>query len=101
MSLRTSEIVNQFQIYLKNKSLRSPTIRGYAVDVMQFTEWTETNGVLLNNVTEKNANEYLDYLVASRHEIRPGLMGTYSSSTIMKKISAIRSFFDFLRGRDE
>ncbi len=96
-----NEIVNQFKIHLKNKSLRSPTIRGYVVDVMQFIEWSESNGVLLNNVTEENANEYLDYLIARQHEIRLGLMGTYSSRTILKKVSAIRSFFDFLRGLNE
>jgi len=101
VSMHMSEIVNQFQIHLKNKSLRPPTIRGYVVDVTQFMEWSESNGILLNHVTEAKASEYLNYLVASHHEIRPGIIGTYSSSTIMKKISAIRSFFDFLRGRNE
>ena len=96
-----SEIITQFQTHLKNKSIRPLTIRGYVVDVTQFMEWSESNGILLSRVTEANASEYLNYLVASHHEIRPGTIGTYSSSTIMKKISAIRSFFDFLRGCNE
>jgi len=101
VSVFMNETVDQFQIHLKSKSLCIPTIRGYVIDVTQFIEWSESNGILLNHVTEENASEYLNYLVASRHEIRPGLMGTYTASTIMKKISAIRSFFEFLRGCNE
>ncbi len=96
-----NEIINQFQSYLINKSLCQLTIRGYVSDVSQFVEWSEVNGILLNLVTPENAAQYLNYLVASRHEIRPGLIGTYSSKTIMKKITAVRSFFEFLRVDNE
>ncbi len=96
-----NEIINQFQGYLISKSLCQLTIRGYASDVSQFVEWSEANGILLNLVTPENAAQYLDYLVTSRHEIRPGVVGTYSSRTIMKKITAVRSFFDFLRAGNE
>ena len=96
-----NEIINQFQGYLISKSLCQLTIRGYASDVSQFVEWSEANGILLNLVTPENAAQYLDYLVASHHEIRPGVMGTYSSRTIMKKITAVRSFFEFLRVDNE
>jgi site-specific recombinase XerD len=96
-----SEIINQFKNYLKNKMLCPLTIHGYVFDVTQFIEWSEDNGILLSLVTPENACQYLNYLVASSHEIRPGVVGTYSSRTIMKKIAAIRSFFDFLRASNE
>lgn len=95
------EIIGRFEIYLKANSLCVLTIRGYTFDVAQFIEWSEVNGILLNLVTPENAAQYLDYLVASHHEIRPGIIGTYSSRTIMKKITAVRSFFEFLRVDNE
>jgi site-specific recombinase XerD len=95
------EIIDRFEIYLKTNSLCALTIRGYTFDVAQFIEWSESNGILLNRVTPENAAQYLGYLVASRHEIRPGVIGTYSSRTIMKKITAVRSFFEFLRVDNE
>lgn len=94
-------IINQFQNYLKNKSLRVLTIHGYVYDVAQFIEWAESNGILLSLVKPENASQYLNYLVTSHHEIRPGVVNTYSPRTIMKKIAAVRSFFDFLRADNE
>ncbi len=96
-----SEIINQFKIYLSTKSLCTLTIRGYASDVAQFIEWSEGNGILLNHVTTENASQYLNFLITSRHEIRPGVVGIYSPRTIMKKITAVRSFFDYLRVGNE
>jgi site-specific recombinase XerD len=96
-----SEIINQFQNYLKNKKLCPLTIRGYVFDAAQFLEWSVVNGILLNRTTPENASQYLNYLVTSRHEIRPGVVGIYSSRTIMKKIAAVRSFFEFLRVDNE
>ena len=94
-------IIIQFQNYLKNKSLRVLTIRGYVFDVAQFIEWSESNGILISLVTPENASQYLNYLVVSHHEIRPGVIGIYSPRTIMKKIAAVRSFFDYLRAGNE
>jgi len=96
-----NEIINQFQIHLKNQSRCSLTIRGYVFDASQFIEWSEANGILFGLVTPENASEYLNYLVMSQHEIRPGVIGRYSSRTIMKKIAAVRSFFDFLQADNE
>jgi site-specific recombinase XerD len=96
-----SEIINQFQNYLKNKMLCPPTIRGYVFDAAQFVKWSEDNEILLNLVTPDNAGQYLNYLVASSHEIRPRVVGVYSSRTIMKKIAAVRSFFEFLQEDNE
>lgn len=96
-----SEIINQFKIYLRTKSLCTLTIRGYAFDVAQFIEWSEGHGILLNHVTTEEASQYLNFLVTSRHEIRPGVIGIYSPRTIMKKITALRSFFDYLRVGNE
>ena len=96
-----SEIINQFKIYLRTKSLCTLTIRGYAFDVAQFIEWSESHCVLLNHVTKEDANQYLNFLVTSLHEIRPGVVGTYTPRTIMKKITAVRAFFDYLRAGNE
>ena len=96
-----SEIINQFKIYLRTKSLCILTIRGYAFDVAQFIEWSESHCVLLNHVTKEDANQYLNFLVTSLHEIRPGVVGTYTPRTIMKKITAVRAFFDYLRAGNE
>jgi len=93
--------INQFQNYLKNKSLSALTIRGYVFDAAQFVEWSENNSILLSCVTPENASQYLDYLVTSLHEIRPGVFGEYSSRTITKKIAGVRSFFDFLGAVNE
>ena len=95
------EIIDRFEDYLKANSLCALTIHGYSFDAAQFIDWSEANGISLNLVTPENAAQYLDYLVASHHEIRPGVMGTYSSRTIMKKITAVRSFFEFLRVDNE
>jgi site-specific recombinase XerD len=59
-------------------------------------EWLEDRGISLDLVTAEIATQYLDYLVTSRHEIRPGKIGVYSPRTIMKKIAVVRSFFYFL-----
>ena len=94
-------IIDQFQIYLKNKSLHMLTIRGYVFDVAQFMEWSESNGILLCLITPEDAGQYLNYLVTSRHAIRPGVVGTYLPRTIMKIITAVRIFFNYLRADNE
>ncbi len=96
-----SEVINQFKIYLRTKSLCTLTIRGYAFDVAQFIEWSESHGILLNHVTREDASQYLNFFVTSVHEIRPGMIGTYTPRTVMKKTAAVRAFFDYLRAGNE
>lgn len=96
-----NEIINQFQVYLKNKPLCQLTIRGYVFDATQFMEWLEANRISLSLVTSENASQYLNHLAASCHEIRPGVIGKYSSRTIMKKITSVRSFFYYLQAGND
>jgi site-specific recombinase XerD len=86
----------QYQLYLKTKGLNELTIRGYVRDISQFLEWLDRNGAALEEVTVEVAQQYLDFLVSNQFEVRPGIFGQYSPSTVQKKIVAVRSFFDFL-----
>lgn len=91
------EVIDQFQNYLTRKSLCMLTIDGYMHDACQFGEWAKANDISLNAATPEDALRYVNYLVTSLHEVRPGVFSTYSVNTVRKKVTSVRTFFESLK----
>ena len=95
------KVLDQFEYYLRSKMLCSSTIRGYLRDAHQFVTWVDEHGLLLDDFSREDAQNYVNYLITKKQEVRPGRMEIYSSSTVRKKVSAVRSLFESLRGSHE
>lgn len=95
------KVLNQFENYLRSKMLCSSTIRGYLRDAHQFVTWIEDRGISLHDFSREDAQNYVNYLMTDKQEVRPGKMEFYSSSTVRKKVSVVRSLFESLRESHE
>ncbi len=73
-------------VYLKQKGVVSITRRGYIFDARQFIEWLGENAIDISEVGKNEAQLYVDFLISRQ----------YLSSTIQKKVSSLRTFFEYL-----
>ena len=82
------DFVNKFEVYLdKEKKVSATTLSAYMSDIQDFQLFLQGRGKLL----EKAGNaDVAAYLMALTHEGR-------SNSTINRKLSSIRSFYQFMR----
>lgn len=85
-----------FLQHLEQKSTYSNnTTAAYKNDLGQFLQFMQ-NGRFAHladwsDVTEEVVQEYVDYMKKQQ---------TYASSTVARKVAAVKSFFNFLRARD-
>jgi integrase/recombinase XerC len=82
------DVVASFLDYIKNKSASSHTFINYAVDLKQFSDYLEEQKIeCLEDVDTSRLRAYLR-----------GLFGWgYSKASIARKLSALRSFFSYLK----
>lgn len=72
------------------------TIAAYRNDLSQFLDYVEKrNGTELPDWSAVAAEDIEDYLYFMKHKEQP-----YASSTIARKIAAIKSFFNYLTGQE-
>lgn len=72
------------------------TIAAYRNDLSQFLDYVEKrNGAQLSEWLAVTSEDIEDYLYFMKHKEQP-----YASSTIARKIAAIKSFFNYLTGQE-
>jgi site-specific recombinase XerD len=81
-----SQYLEKFSNHLIQKGVCAITRRGYVFDTRQFIEWLGENGMDLADVSKHEAQLYIEFLVSQQ----------YLSSTILKKVSSLRAFFEYL-----
>jgi site-specific recombinase XerD len=87
-------LLEQFKTKLCAEGLRDQTIRSYIADTQQYCKWLDNyRGIPAENASQNDAKAFLDYLQSEVHELRPGKFGTYSLSTIRRKIGVLRRFY--------
>ena len=79
--------LKQFYKFLEvDKKASNNTLQSYKRDLKQFSEYLDEKGIKYNKVTEKEINEYLQYL--SEEEGK-------KPSTISRTIASIRAFYQY------
>jgi len=87
----------EFEAHLRELSLQPDSLRAYCADVRQYLEWLSTRGKdNLLAIGVEDAQEYVTFLDSPIHTLRPGKIGPYAASTIVRKIKTLRYFYDFL-----
>jgi len=87
-------LLEQFKTKLQTEGLRDQTIRSYIADTKQYCKWLDKHrGIPAKNANQNDAKAFLDYLQSEAHELRPGKFGTYSLSTVRRKIGILRRFY--------
>ena len=77
--------------FLASPSLADATRRAYAVDVRQFADWLAARGLGLDDVDVRALADYAAELGRSRPKL--------ASTTVGRKLAAVRSFLRFTLGR--
>ena len=77
--------------FLAAPSLAEATRRAYRVDLRQFADWLAARGLTLDDVDVRVLADYASHLA----RVRPKL----ASTTVARKLAAVRSFLRFTLGR--
>jgi site-specific recombinase XerD len=85
--------VNAVDRFLDSPSLSEATRRAYRVDVEEFGRWLEIRGLSPDDVDTRRFGEYAAHLASPRRAAR-----RLSSSTVARKLAAVRSFLRFTLG---
>jgi site-specific recombinase XerD len=94
--------LNDFKSHLREKKLQPESVRAYCSDVHQYLDWLTKRGKASPLCVEiEDAQAYLTFLTSPIHNLRPGKLGSYSTTTIARKIKILRYFYDFLISRTE
>lgn len=83
-----NDLVDEFLTTLgAGKNLSANTIKGYSIDLRQFTSFCERSGkIKIIEVDVRTLRRFLSYLLTLK----------YSPKTIARKLSSLRSFFSYL-----
>jgi len=87
VELRRVDARNAAARYLDSPSLSDATRRAYRVDVEEFCDWLEREGVPLERVDVRTLVAYVGVLGSGR---RPG--GKLAPATVSRKLAAVRGF---------
>ncbi|MBI9045163.1 MAG: site-specific integrase [Anaerolineaceae bacterium] len=96
MTKKYSQYRDFFEDKLSQKGIKTITIRTYLRDLEQFLDWLEKTGMEITQVTMQDAEKYLRYLQSPIHTLRPGKVGAYQISTIVRKIKVARDFYNVM-----
>lgn len=88
--------LDHYRSYLTESGLSKNTIRYYTRDINQYIEWVKALPVDPSCNGAELAALYTKHLQQSAYKLRPDSIGKYSPSTIMRKLYALRRFFDHL-----
>lgn len=89
--LNNKNLVDEFCVYLKvERNLSENTILAYKKDLVQFCQWLAQEGLEMDKLLLADMKLYLYHLNEKK----------YTKSTVARKLSTIKSFYNFLV-RDE
>lgn len=85
--LESKALIEEFCVYLRvERNLSQNTIISYEKDLVQFSEWLTREGLEINNILLSDMKLYLYYLSEKK----------YTKTTIARKVSSLKSFYNFL-----
>lgn len=91
-------LLEEFGAELLDRGLDEVTIHKHLGDADHFLEWLHTvHQKEVREVQVDDAQAYIEYLEMPIHQLRPNLTGAYSASTIRRKVSILRQFFNFIQ----
>ena len=87
----------RFGTHLRARGLDAVTIHKHLGDVEHFLVWLrEVRQKEVEEVQLVDAQAYVQYLQTPCHEPRPRRFGSYSPTTIRRKVGILRQFYDFI-----
>ena len=97
-----SALVEKYETYLRGqKGLSENTVRVYLSDLDSFLRYISKTGLALTDMTRRTARSYLAWLATEARETRHPYSGRkqkegYARVSIVRKLTALRSFYRFL-----
>ena len=97
-----SELVEKYETYLRGqKGLSENTVRVYLSDLDSFLRYISETGLALTDMNRRTARSYLAWLATEARETRHPYSGRkqkegYARVSIVRKLTALRSFYRFL-----
>jgi site-specific recombinase XerD len=91
ISLLINQAIPEFQDWLSIRGMSGETLRGYDVDIHQFSRWisSKTNSpVLIDEISVQNIEDFVSYLTNERG-CKP--------RTVNRKINALSTFFQCMK----
>ena len=102
VSPEISELVEKYETYLRGqKGLSDNTVRVYMTDLDSFLRYISETGQALTDMSRRMARSYLAWLATEARETRHPYSGRkqkegYARVSIVRKLTALRSFYQFL-----
>ena len=102
VSPEISELVEKYETYLRGqKGLSDNTVRVYMTDLDSFLRYITETGQALTDMSRRMARSYLAWLATEARETRHPYSGRkqkegYARVSIVRKLTALRSFYQFL-----
>lgn len=96
------ELLEKYEIYLRGqRGLSDNTVRVYQADLETFVRYLEETGQDLNDMNRRVARSYLAWLATEARETNHPYSGRkqkegYARVSIVRKLTALRSFYQFL-----
>lgn len=90
-SLLINQAIPEFQEWLSIRGMSRETVRGYHVDINQFSKWVSAKSnspVLIDEISVQRIEEFVSYLTNER-DCKP--------ATINRKINALSTFFQCMK----
>jgi len=97
-----SELVEKYETYLRGqRGLSDNTVRVYLTDLESFFRYLSNAGQALSDMNRRMARSYLAWLATEARETRHPYSGRkqkegYARVSIVRKLTALRSFYQFL-----
>ncbi|MDE2780451.1 MAG: tyrosine-type recombinase/integrase [Chloroflexota bacterium] len=97
-----SELVEKYETYLRGqRGLSDNTVRVYLTDLESFFRYLSNAGQTLSDMNRRMARSYLAWLATEARETRHPYSGRkqkegYARVSIVRKLTALRSFYQFL-----
>ena len=98
----TSELAQKYEAYLRGqRGLSDNTVRVYLTDLQSFLNYLSHTGSGLTDMNRRMARSYLAWLATEARETRHPYSGRkqkegYARVSIVRKLTALRSFYQFL-----
>ena len=98
----TLDLVQKYETYLRGqRGLSDNTVRVYLTDLDSFVRYINESGQCLKDMNRRMARSYLAWLATEARETRHPYSGRkqkegYARVSIVRKLTALRSFYQFL-----
>ncbi len=102
VSHQIRELLEKYEPYLRGqRGLSDNTVRVYLTDLEAFVRYIDESGLCLKDMNRRMARSYLAWLATEARETRHPYSGRkqkegYARVSIVRKLTALRSFYQFL-----